>query len=189
MRAVNQDQPSDADQAADFISKLDEVRFADFQKTLLNNQMLGVSNYPSTLLDGFDKATKFKVVQSSSGGGNRGLPSTTLNHVLVNASESSLNTKAKRGPGKKFETGMTPPTFDFNSESDEQGSSSSEAKKKPSKPCHICGEKHWLSDCPFLEDAKKYVDGKKKQLKDGEATTAVTFMDDGFVSSFNDLIL
>jgi hypothetical protein len=49
LAAVEEVKPSPQAQAMDFVSRLNVSKFADLQKTLENNVILGTGSYPKTL--------------------------------------------------------------------------------------------------------------------------------------------
>ena len=80
-------------------------------------------------------------------------------NVFVTTSENVKPSKkeAKKSGGKpdtkKQEKSKKPET---------KTASKKSSEKAPSKPCMMCGEVHWMSECPELEDVKKFVKNKKK---------------------------
>lgn len=87
-RACGQDAPPDEDLAADFIGKLDNARYGTLKMLLHNNQMLGVGNFPGTLVDAFNVSSKYKVVSA------RQVSSATSSAAFVSQSQG------KQGQGK-----------------------------------------------------------------------------------------
>ena len=147
MASIGMDLPSDRAQAQDFLGKLDH-RWSSLKAHLANEVALGRDTNPKTLFEAFQLASNWNVVQYNP---TTGRQSTTFaTHAAqikskskTDKSESDLKNK---GAGKEKE----------------KPSEESKEQKKPNGPvCFICGDNHHKKDCPYQEEAKKYIEKLK----------------------------
>jgi hypothetical protein len=62
IQAYGIDSPNDADQAADFINKLDPVRYSQFKVHLANNVAINGLEYPQDLVAAYNAASRYKII-------------------------------------------------------------------------------------------------------------------------------
>jgi hypothetical protein len=62
LAAVEEVEPSPQGQPMDFVTRLDVSKFADLQKTLENNVILGTGSYPKTLNEAYTIAQNVKIL-------------------------------------------------------------------------------------------------------------------------------
>jgi len=144
MESLKMTIPVDEDQAADFIAKLDQ-RWSSLKTQLANDYIRGMTSaQPKTLMDAYQLAAGWKVIITN--------PNGMTSTVLATASVITTTKKPKgEGDGKPTKTGKGKGT-----ESDKESE-----KKTPEYGCHICGDKHFVKDCPFKAEAKKAIDELK----------------------------
>jgi len=61
LAAVGADDVTPTDQAADFLDRLDPIRYADLMADLENNAVLNVGTYPKTLTEAYNVAARYKL--------------------------------------------------------------------------------------------------------------------------------
>ena len=143
LTAVQEVEPSPQAQAMDFVSRLDTSKFADLQKTLENNVILGTGTYPRTLNEAYTIAQNIKVVSQ----GN--LKAAELpNTAFVVSASSATTMKSKHKSHKKTDNSSK-----VNVETAAATGSEKKNKKKEPGPCRLCGDgsRHWARgpDCKF----------------------------------------
>jgi len=157
MTAVAQDVPEAADQALDFIDKLDNIRYLGFKTHLENYQLMNIGKFPETLVNAYGLASKYRTSALVSP-----LPTQTLAHhkCLCDCGEWAQEFK-EGGKEKIVEDGDI---------------------EKPANvfPCCICGDKaHRPWKCPQLEECKQCI--KKPEEAKGQKEDVVAlsqFWDD-----------
>lgn len=170
--------PSEEDQAVDFISGLDDGRYATLKADLYNNAQLGVGAYPATLNDAYRAAINFRVVryrpQADIVNGVIANPAAVFvataespprHSVDSNNSANGNNTYHHHSGLKKKGTTMTnhPPLRcatgpkQPNVEYVKSGKAAPHFSQQPKRvnsvtvECHACGEAHYARDCPNRE--------------------------------------
>jgi hypothetical protein len=141
--------PSDAMQAANFITKLDSSRFAAYRSETYNACKLRGADFPDSLVKAFEEANAHVVVSTTSTVVQAGT------YVTVKKEENKEKSKHK----PKFKPGP-----------------SQVEKSKPPKECPLCNNGyHWKQDCPdkklfddALQRAREEIKSKKP---DATATT------------------
>ena len=165
MTACGQANPTDEDQAADFIDKLDNARYSEFKANLRNNNTLGVGTYPKDLADAFKVASKYVVAAST----KRQQSTTVFNEAVFTAQSKSENVHSRQHGGRKQ---FQPKTSEKKPERKQSG----EGKKQ--KPCHLCGKLgHYMLDCKLLQECKEIL--AERKAGDAEEISALHLVDQG----------
>ena len=160
MEAVGQNIPSSEDQAIDFLTKLNNSRYAPLKVQLENNQIMGLGKYPATLADAYKLASTFKFVVA------RDNSTTPLSQtVFITSAESaaaqisSSVVELKKKKNKKTAKHSKQPEDVDKNETETDG----ELKKKY-YPCDLCSKMgHPMFRCPMLEEAKECLQEKHNE--------------------------
>jgi hypothetical protein len=143
--------PTQPDQVYDFISKLDSVRFGEFQQRMRNKLAEGDSGYPINLADSVSRAKVFRPKSGTA-------PQTRA--VFAVASE-----KPKSGKGPKLVKEPPIVTQDMVDTSREALPERNKRPKPYDYPCTLgCGGNHPAHLCPLLSVAKKAVEAQAKKV-------------------------
>jgi hypothetical protein len=173
--AVKQARPTDEEQAADFLAKLDGSRFSTLKVHLENQRLLGVDNYPKSLTDAYNLAVNWKVPKASGGGDRSGgvVPAAAIYAAETKkghnkngkgkskADASDIKSEAKDSEGRGMRKGAP------------AGSGSKPAEGADTYECWGCGEQgHRLKDCP--EVTRRRDEHRAASKKVGNHCTVVT---------------
>ena len=172
--AVKQARPTDEEQAADFLAKLDGNRFSTLKVHLENQRLLGIDCYPKNLTDAYNLAVNWKVPKASGGGERSG-------GVIPAAAIYAADTKKSRNQNGKSKSNAE--ASDRKSEAKDSGgrgmqkgasaSGGKPAEEADTLECWGCGERgHRLRDCP--EVARRREEHRAGSKKVGNHCTVVT---------------
>jgi len=134
-------------QAQEFIEKLDQ-RFANLRSTLENEVTMGRDTPPKNLLEASRLASKWKVKYTTPNGNNVTTFATSAFTHKPNGGEKGKNNRKK---GTRDEKGKS-------KNGKEKNESESE---EPWRPCFLCGDTHFMKDCPIKDLAVE----QAKQIK------------------------
>jgi hypothetical protein len=148
LKAVNETVPSDQAVAMDFISRLDNSKFADLKKTLENNVILNTGKYPKTLNEAYTIANNIKVIASSSGGLK--IAEVAEQNVFLTSAARLRETHENRNK--------------TNQSKNKTSKRANQRKKREPGPCFLCnnGSKHWARGPECLHKKPKPFDDKSK---------------------------
>ena len=142
MESTGVDIPSDSDQASDFVAKLDH-RWSSLKTQLANDYIRGLRNQPQTLMEAYVLASNWKVVVTSTNGSTSTAFATSVSSKFKNLAK---NDNGKSPTKNKDTTG---------------GDKDGEGEKKIGENktgCHLCGDNHYMKDCPYRNEAKKVIE-------------------------------
>ena len=141
--------PKDADQAIDFINRLDKARYGQLQADLDNNAALNIGAYPADLQKAYTIVSQYKMVDAV-GVSTSTEPTRT---AFVTVSEEAKTERDKKNESK--ERRLSNREKDSVSTQEEGADDSSQKpSRRAKKPCAICGStKHWTDNCPELKEA------------------------------------
>jgi len=111
------------------------------------NNMIGTTSMKST------KATSRKACKISDQNENEEILTSE-----VNAMSTDKGKEPKQPGGKKKEKSKKKKQDDS---SPEKPSANPSGQKKPTQPCLICDEDHWMRDCPYKAEVKKFFKNSK----------------------------
>ena len=118
--------------ASRFISNLDDTRYSDFKITLANWAENNFFAYPTSLAAAYDAAVKWRTSVSS----------TVASDATVFYADTKKTVSKNNRPHSDRKA--KPPTAPTRC-----------TVKLPTKSCSVCGELHWMRDCPIIAEAKK----------------------------------
>jgi len=166
MEAVGQNVPSNEDQAIDFLTKLDNSRYAALKVQLENNQIMGLGKYPATLADAYKLASTYKFVVARD---NPALPANQTVFIVSEESGAAQNppTDVELKNKKKKSAKYSKMPEEATDETDTDG-----GRKKKYYPCDLCSKMgHPLFRCPLLQEAKEYMQQKQDEKENLVAMT------------------
>lgn len=145
--------PRQEDLASDFINRLDKTRYASFQAELMNGVTIANVQYPNTLVDAFNKASRYRVVhtnQKAKGG------EVFVQSVFIGAADQPVkhnNNKRNNNKHQKKGDQADKTSGDANNDKNKQ-----KKNKKEHTGCYICGSlEHWARFCPSLEQCREHI--------------------------------
>ena len=162
--------PPEEDLASDFINRLDKARYANFQAELMNSVTIGNIPYPNTLLDAFNKASRYRVVHAKQRSGTGG--EVYVQSVFVGAAdqynkpkqaqgnkkEGKNNHKTKKDVEKKNNNGNQNRNDNPNNNNNRGNSDNNHNNNNRFKGCYICGSNdHWARNCDRLGECREYI--------------------------------
>ena len=164
MKACGQDRPSDEDQAADFVNKLDNGRYAKFKTDLINNNTLGVGVFPQTLIEAFTLASRYVVAINS-----RNTQYTQSNEAVF-VSQTKQPAQQRQTAQSKKSTEKKPNNPNSNISEKKQEKKNPAGGKKAKGACHLCGKSgHFMLDCNLLQECKAII----AERNDGDEINAM----------------
>lgn len=169
------------DLAADFIDKLDDVRYASMKTNIRHNALQKIKAYPKSMKEAILTAQGWRVperdVPEKAAQETTGVPTAaeifaaiSKNEMLKESLERARRLRAERLEAKGGDrNNKSTPLRDKKV----QGKESNEADKKDSKDrdkgnkprgirCHLCQEAHKVMDCPWLDEFADFVEAREK---------------------------
>lgn len=147
--------PEAADQAADFINKLDQTRYAQFKVHLANNAAINGLEYPQDLVTAYNAASRYKILVPSrqpNGHTTHGA-FTTVTADNFRSNNKRYHNKANNKKGGINANGKKRVPDNNQGESPVGGGQQHPPKRKGK--CHNCGQPgHWAIECPNSHDRK-----------------------------------
>jgi hypothetical protein len=141
--------PNDADQAIDFIKRLDKARYGQLQVDLDNNAALGIGAYPADLQKAYTVVSQYKmtdayVVPTSTEPAGKVFATVSKDEGGQDDDQSETRGRKKTSTRKKDST---------KAQEDGTVEVTQSDKQKKRKDCKVCkSTNHWTGDCPELED-------------------------------------
>ena len=161
--------PKDADQAIDFIKKLDPERYGVLQRELDNNAAMKIGTYPENLQKAYSTVTQYKLPMASIA---IGVPSTAAIFVTAGEPKNEGPPKSnKHNNNKKKKTAK-----DDRDNQDEEKSESGDGKKL--QPCKLCQGDHHMFHCPEVSVAVELLRAKRAGAVAGTEKVSVVIHDD-----------
>ena len=157
IETVGQNFPSSEDQVIDFLTKLDNSRYAALKVQLEKNQIMGLGKYPATLADAYKLASTYKFVVARD---NPALPANQTVFILSEESGAAQNppTDVELTNKKKKSAKYSKMPEEATDDTDTDG-----GRKKKYYPCDLCSKMgHPLFRCPLLQEVKEYTQQKQE---------------------------
>lgn len=149
MESLGINPPTEEEQAADFIAKLDH-RWSTLKTQLSNDFIRGLRNQPKTLMEAYQLAAGWKVIVSNPNGLTSTVFATSITSRKTN-NDKNNDSKNKNGGNSN------------NTANNDKNGTDKSGEKSGAKSCYICGEKHFVKDCPFKDEAKKAIETLKNK--------------------------
>jgi hypothetical protein len=164
LQAVGEGLPDNEFQALDFIQSLDDTKYIGLKACLDNSVVTGTGVYPVTLNEAYNMASRYVVVSKSGS-----LKEASSASVFV-ADSTQKKAKFEKKQPDKGQKHANP------KEKQAKGKSAKEAKKPiVNGNCKLCGEEgHYVTTCPYLENAKSFVKSKTNPTKEKETEALIT---------------
>lgn len=151
LTAVNVEKPHENDQAVHFLESLNREMYGDLQAMLSNNAILGIGDYPKTVADAYEVASKFRVKVTKKNGN-------------VSYQQAVFVTNFQKG-NKKFKGKNSNQSSNKSDESshEERKDNNKQRNKVQKNACGLCGQAgHYMLYCPRLDEARSCIDCNPK---------------------------
>ena len=143
--------PKDADQAIDFINRLDKTRYGQLQADLGKNAALNIGAYPADLQKAYTIVSQYKMVDMVGGASSTTEPQRTTVFVAASDIEGKPDQDKKNESKERRRSGRGKQGASTQEEGD--ADSSTRVDRRPKKPCVVCGStRHWTDSCPELKE-------------------------------------
>jgi hypothetical protein len=137
--ASNASEIPNALQAAQFISRLDDSRYATMKADLQNSVLRGAGEYPNTLTKAYEYACRWVVPVTTKQGGTHAAAEVTVLHTGTSAGTEGHKKKSKYNNNKK--------KIHQNPVHADESAATKKNSRKPPSPCKHCGGNHWNNEC------------------------------------------
>ncbi len=166
LRAAGQPAPENEHLiAVQFVTRLDDGRYATLKADLENSVILGRAAYPETLDVAYNFACRWVVPIGTKQGGTT--PASDITIFTTNFAGNSKKVKK----GKKTEKPVSEQKQQYKSEQKKKYNKQSRNGPPPS-PCRFCGDpSHWNSSCPTLEAPRSSAHQRKPAANPTEEET------------------
>ena len=139
--------PKDADQAIDFINRLDKMRYGQLQADLDNNAALNIGAYPADLQKAYTIVSQYKMVDMVGGASSTTEPQRTT--VFVAASDAEGKPEQDKKNESKERKRSSRGKQGASTQEEGEADSSPKGAQRAKKPCSICGStRHWTDNFP-----------------------------------------
>ena len=148
--------PSAADQAIDFINRLDDGRYAQFKVDLHNSVIEGTGTYPASLVDAYNRASNRREVRRVNNDRGNGAPQAVFATSADMVIRQKYNKSNKKGDNKNNNNNNNNVTNNNQSATGTTATTNDTNNRKDNGKyliCYLCGGPHGISKCPHLDTA------------------------------------
>ena len=147
LEAVEEAEVHDGLQAADFIHRLDNRRYAELKADLYNDEKKGNHTFPQMLTAAFSLATNYMITVKGSGGASHSESQNVF--AVINADNSWKPRPPKPTVPKPTQASNKAKKVDTKKKSGGAKKESPTKSTEETRSCYICGKKgHLARDCP-----------------------------------------
>lgn len=128
-------------QAAQFISRLDDSRYATMKADLQNSVLRGAGEYPNTLTKAYEYACRWVVPITTKQGGTQAAAEVTVLHTGTSGETEGHKKKNNYNKKKKHHQSS------LHAATAAESTAVKKSSRKPPSPCKHCGGDHWNNEC------------------------------------------